>query len=130
MTTLNVFTDNPVTLPQRVEFEGASAEADICIRFLRHLSAVPSQNSCMKVLSSIQFVADLMGYSDAHISKILVELGLRAPSGAFPEAYIQHVDKTLNGAIWSSVGPSLALSELTRHWYDLGEYHGNVTMQA
>ena len=115
------FDNSPVTLPVREGFEGSSDEADICIRFLRHLPSVPNSNPVIKTLSAIQFVADIMGYSDAHISKVLVDHGLRAPRKAFPAAYLDHIDASLTRESWQVGAPSEAMNSLINHWQSLGE---------
>lgn len=120
-TPLSIFENSPITLPQRMDVEGSSTEADICIRFLRHLTAVPSSQLDIKVLSAIQFVADIMDYSDAHIAKTLVDMGLRAPRKAFPASYLDHADGSLLRDTWEVGAPNLALQQLAAHWQTLGE---------
>lgn len=120
-TPLSIFDQSSITLPQRSAFEGESLEGDVCIRFLRHLGAVPNSNLSIKVLSAIQFTADMMGYSDAHLTKMLVDHGLRAPRKAFPAAYLDYADQALLRDHWEVGGPNAALDDLAKHWQALGE---------
>ena len=129
-TPLSVFDNSSVILPQRVAFEGSSREGDICIRFLRHLSAVPNNRLEIKVLSAIQFVADMMDCSDAHIAKTLVDVGLRAPRGAFPASYLAHADGSLACDGWDIGAPNQGLSALARHWQSLGQDTGHARSNA
>ena len=125
-TPLSIFDNSPVILPQRLAFEGCSTEGDICIRFLRHLGAVPNKRLEMKILSAIQFVADMMDCSDAHIAKTLVDSGLRAPRSAFPASYLDHADCALVRDNWDVGAPNQGLSDLARHWHALGQDSGNA----
>src|SRR5690606_29181979 len=51
-------------------------ETEIFARFMRHMRNVPNSRTEIKVLSSIQFTADMMDMSDALVAKILVDMGL------------------------------------------------------
>jgi len=57
---------------------GQREDMAVYARFMRHLRHVPNSRMEIKVLSAMQFTADMMGYSDAHIAKILIDCGLRA----------------------------------------------------
>lgn len=103
--------------PQKDE----DAEMEIYARFMRHLRHVPNSRTEIKVLSAIQFTADMLDYSDAHIAKVLVEMGLRAPRMAFPADYLKFADRALMRNGWDIGGPSAALNELKSFWDRIGE---------
>lgn len=105
-------------LPPQKEQE---AELEIYARFMRHLRHVPNSRMEIKVLSAIQFIADMLDYSDAHISKLLVEMGLRAPRMAFPAEYLRFADRALMRNEWAIGGPTPALLELKSYWDGIGE---------
>lgn len=89
--------------------------------FMRHLRQVPNSRMEIKILSAIQFTADLLGYSDAHVSKALVDMGLRAPRLAFPSDFLSFADSCLMRSGWDVGGPSASLLDLKRHWDSIGE---------
>lgn len=99
----------------------AKTETEIYTRFIRHLHHVP--NSCLdiKVLSSIQFTADMMDLSDAMVAKTLADLGLRAPRRALPEGYLEFVDRSLLRSGWEVGGPAGSSLEMKQHWDRIGE---------
>ncbi|MBL4804801.1 MAG: hypothetical protein JKY71_08040 [Alphaproteobacteria bacterium] len=105
-------------LPPQKEQE---AELEIYARFMRHLRHVPNSRTEIKVLSAIQFTADMLDYSDAHIAKALVEMGLRAPRMAFPADYLKFADRALMRNGWDIGGPSAAMFDLKSFWDRIGE---------
>ena len=117
----NSFEVHHITLPFPPTDMKADFEMEVYARFMRHLRQVCNSRSDIRVLSSIQFVADMMDVSDALISKILVDLGLRAPRMAFPEAYLEFADNTLMREIHQSGSASLCLRELQNHWAETGD---------
>ena len=90
-------------------------------RFMRHLRCVPNSRMEIKVLSAVQFTADMLGYSDAHIAKVLVDLGLRAPRMAFPADFLKFADQALMRSGFEVGGPTKALLELKAYWDQIGE---------
>lgn len=96
-------------------------EMEIYARFMRHLRLVPNSCAEIKVLSAIQFTADILNISDALIAKTLVDLGLRAPRAALPSDYLEHVDKTLLRGSWHVGGPTESTADLKKHWDHIGE---------
>jgi hypothetical protein len=96
-------------------------DMEIYIRFMGHLRHVPSSRVEIKTLSAIQFTADMLDHSDAHIAKVLVELGLRAPRLAFPADFLRFVDQSLMRSDMDIGGPSQALHELKSYWDKIGE---------
>jgi hypothetical protein len=109
------------------------AEMEIYARFMRHLRLVPNSKEEIKVLSAIQFTADMLDISDALIAKTLVDLGLRAPRSSFPAEYLDFIDKTLLRSGWQVGGPTASSAELKAHWDEIGEdkfaaYRGEPVM--
>lgn len=96
-------------------------EMEIYARFMRHLRHIISGRSDIKILSAIQFTADMMDHSDAHISKVLVDLGLRASRNAFPADFLSYADQSLMRSDWAIGGPSKGLKELQQFWLKHGE---------
>lgn len=99
----------------------AKEEMAIYARFMRHLRHVPGSRKEIKVLSAIQFTADMLDYSDATIAKILVEMGLRAPRIAYPSEFLNFVDQALAKDGWEIGAPTQSLLDLKAYWNDIGE---------
>lgn len=91
-------------------------DIEIYARFMRYLRHVPSSRIEIKILSSIQFTADMMAYSDAHVAKLLVDMGLRAPRMAFPADFLHFADASLMRKGWEIGGPTSSLHALKEYW--------------
>ena len=100
---------------------GQREDMAVYARFMRHLRHVPNSRMEIKVLSAMQFTADMMGYSDAHIAKILIDCGLRAARIAFPADFLDHADASLQRTGWEVGAPDAALNELKSYWDEIGE---------
>lgn len=98
-----------------------SAELEIYARFMRHVRTVPTKKMETRILSAIQFTADILDMNDAYVSKTLADMGLRAPRRAFPEAYLTHVSEALTRANWEVGGPSASTVDMKRFWDDIGD---------
>ena len=98
-----------------------AAEMEIYARFMRHLRCVPNSRMEIKILSAIQFTADMLDLGDELIAKTLVDLGLRAPRAAFPATYLEHVDQSLLRTGWDVGGPARSSLLLKKHWDAIGE---------
>lgn len=98
-------------------------EMEIYARFMRHLRHVPNSRMDIKVLSSIQFTADMLDTSDALVAKTLADLGLRAPRAAFPVSFLDYADNCFRRAVWDGGMdvPQASLVALKRHWDRIGE---------
>lgn len=96
-------------------------EVEIYARFMRHLRLVPNSRMEIKILSAIQFTSDMMDLNDAIVAKTLADMGLRAPRKAFPEAYLEHVDRSLLRSGWDVGGPCASTIEMKAHWDKIGE---------
>ncbi|MBL8638085.1 MAG: hypothetical protein JNN09_06275 [Alphaproteobacteria bacterium] len=110
-----------VILPMPPLSREARYEMDVYARFMRHLRCVPSSRMEIKVLSAVQYVADMMDAADGEIAKTLVDLGLRAPRMAFPVEYIDFVDNALMREDWEVGSASASIKELQAHWGRIGE---------
>lgn len=98
-----------------------AGDHEIYARFMRHLRLVPNSRMEIKILSAIQFTSDMLDLNDAIVTKTLVDMGLRAPRKAFPESYLEHVDKTLMRSGWDVGGPSASSIEIKSYWDQIGE---------
>lgn len=102
--------------------DGAEAPAlEVYARFMKHYRLVPNSNIAIKILSAIQFTADMLDLNDAIVSKMLADMGLRAPRRAFPEAYLEHVDASLMRSGWDVGAPAASSIDMKRFWDDIGE---------
>ena len=108
-------------LPLPPSLNGRADDMELYARFMRHLRNVPNSRLEIKILSAIQFTADMMDHSDSHIAKTLVDLGLRAPRMAFPAEFLRFIDRSLMRSGWEIGGPSAAVLELKSHWDKFGE---------
>ena len=114
------FTQTQLPLPPE-HTPHTAMEMDLYARFMRHLRMVPNSRETIKVLSSIQFTADMMDLQDALVAKTLVDLGLRAPRRAFPAAYLEHVDRALMRSGFDLGGPDAGMIALKAYWDEIGE---------
>lgn len=96
-------------------------EMEIYARFMRHLRQVPNSRMEIKILSSIQFTADMLDVADAMVAKTLVDLGLRAPRKAFPVSFLDFADKAVQRMAWDQTAMPLAVLSLKQHWDLIGE---------
>lgn len=104
-------------------------EMEVYARFMRHLRLVPGTRMDIKILSSIQFTADMMDHGDALVAKILVDLGLRAPRRAFPVAFLDFVDKSMQRFAADMGTPSASAMALKQHWDKIGEERFSMAIQ-
>lgn len=105
-------------LPPELQEDG---DMKVYARFMRYLRHVPNSRMEIKVLSAIQFTADILDCSDAHVAKLLVDLGLRAPRMAFPAEFLAFADQSLVRNEWDVGGPSKGMVALQTHWNEIGE---------
>lgn len=108
------------TLPLAPE-ASATSEMEIYARFMRHLRMVPNSRMEIKVLSAIQFTADMLDLSDALVSKTLIDLGLRVPRAALPEEYLNFADQSLMRSGFDLGGPKASTLAIKKHWDYIGE---------
>ncbi|HEY8189458.1 MAG TPA: hypothetical protein VIF12_02150 [Micavibrio sp.] len=107
-------------LPPAPSNEDTRFEMEVYARFMRHLRQVPNSRMEIKILSSIQFTADMLEIAEALVAKTLVDMGLRAPRKAFPIAFLEFYDKCLSRQSWGAgheiSGLPLAVAMLRQHW--------------
>jgi hypothetical protein len=101
--------------------EGKTLEMDIYVRFMRHLRLIPHNRDEIKILSSIQFVSDMTGSSEAHVSKVLADLGLKASRLAFPAEFLDYADASMMRQGYEYGAPSQSTKDLVDHWVTIGE---------
>jgi hypothetical protein len=106
-----------IVLPLPPESPESRTEMEIYARFMRHLRTVPNSREEIQILTSMQFVADMVDISDAEVARVLTECGLRAPRMAFPAEYLNFVDgEGVRGGACKGVSADLRL-----HWARIGE---------
>lgn len=101
--------------------EETRVEMEVYARFMRHLRQVPNSRMEIKILSSLQFTADMLDMSDALVAKIMVDLGLRAPRKAFPMAFLDFADRAMQRRAWDRTAVPPAVLALKEHWDRIGE---------
>jgi hypothetical protein len=102
---------------------------EVYVRFMRHLRCVPSSHPSIKILSAIQFTADIIGSNDAQVAKALVDLGLRAPRKALPATFLEFADLAVTRDGWQVGAPNDALKALVKHWRRIGEDPFDCTLR-
>ncbi|MGB4056783.1 MAG: hypothetical protein WBK77_01725 [Alphaproteobacteria bacterium] len=115
------FDSDIVALPLPPQLYGTGDDMEVYARFMQHLRNVPSSRMEIKILSAIQFTADIMDHSDAHVAKLLVDLGLRAPRMAFPADFLKYADMAMMRSGWEVGGPTPGIEALKEHWDRIGE---------
>lgn len=103
------------------EINTAHADMEIYARFMRHLRAVTNSRMEIKVLASIQFVADMLDLPDSQVTKTLVDMGLRTPRMALPSDFLDHADASLMRDEWEVGAANKPLRSLDNHWSLIGE---------
>lgn len=111
-----------IVLPLPPPLASGRTEMAIYAKFMQHLRHVPNSRMEIKILSAIQFTADMLDHSDAHVAKVLVDLGLRAPRLAFPADFLKFVDFALMRSGWEVGGPTASLTALREYWSVIGEH--------
>lgn len=110
-----------VILPLPPENLKDKTDMEIYARFMRHLRYVANSRMEVKVLSAIQFTADMMDVQDAQIARVLLDLGLRAPRLSFPLEFLEFADtaRAREATEFGSAGETL--QDLYAHWDQIGE---------
>ena len=93
-------------------------EMSVYARFMRHLRLVPNSAFDIKILSSIQFTADMLNLADDYVAKILVDCGLRAPRKSFPASFLRFADQHFTREEWNLDYPNNPLFDLRNFWLD------------
>ena len=111
-----------IMLPLPPENDGLhDVEMEVYARFMRHLRHVPHSREDIKILTSIQFVADMLDYTDGQVARMLVDMGLRAPRLAFPADFLNFVDRSLMRGDWEVESARASMKELKQYWDEMGE---------
>lgn len=118
-----IYNKEHISLPLPPAIENDSRfEMEVYARFMRHLRHVPNSRMEIKILSAIQFTADIMDHGDALVAKTLVDLGLRAPRKAFPVTFLDFADKCVQRRDWTATSvPPASVMALKEHWDRIGE---------
>lgn len=111
---------NRIELPLPPQKENALG-IEVYARFMTHMRQVPHRRTEIKILSAIQFTANMMDYTDAQIAKMLVDMGLRVGRDGLPADYLDFADASLMRSGWDVGGPSAGLAALKGYWDDIGE---------
>lgn len=101
--------------------ENAKFEMDIYVRFMRCLRNVSNLRRETAILTSLQFVSDMVEMPIKEVVGILVDLGLRAPRTAFPESYVKLIDQSTMQDIYDVRRSQFPLKDLRHHWQAIGE---------
>jgi hypothetical protein len=108
----------------------ANFEMEVYARFMRHLRQVPNSRMEIKILSAIQFTADMMEVGDALVAKTLADLGLRAPRKAFPVSFLDFADRAVQRRSWDTSGPApSSIMAMKEHWDHIGENRFAATVR-
>lgn len=113
-----------VFLPLPPLVEGQTQELEVYGRFMRHMRLMPISDLNIKILSAIQFTADMMDMGDALVARMLADMGLRAPRRAFPSSYLDHVDRAMIRGDSTSPHYSVICAssvDMKRFWDEIGE---------
>lgn len=119
-------THDRIVYPLPPEEMSQQMEMDIYTRFMRHLRIIPHSRAEIKILSAIQFVATMTANSEAHVTKVLVDLGLRAPRFALPASYLDYADSAIVRSDQDFGAASNHLRDLDKHWAEIGEERFNA----
>ncbi len=99
----------------------SKVDMEIYAKFMRHLRHVANSREDIKVLSAIQFTADMMDMQDGEVAGVLVSMGLRSPRAALPAAFLESADNALMRDEWEAGAAGQAVRELRDHWNLIGE---------
>lgn len=111
---------NQIELPMPPNKDDAML-MEVYVRFMRHLRQVPHNRIEIRILSAIQFTATMVNYTDAQVSKMLVDMGLRVGRDGLPADYLEFAYNSLMRTGWEVGGPSAGLIALQQFWDDMGE---------
>jgi hypothetical protein len=125
-TTEQIVLPMPPALTDLVAGQDTRFEMEVYARFMRHLRNVPNSRLEIKILSSIQFTADMLDIGEELVAKTLADLGLKAPRKAFPSSFLEFCDKcllrrSLEGRLDDFGGTPNAVLLLKDHWDSIGE---------
>lgn len=108
------------TLPMPPLERDDAIAIEVYARFMKHVRLVPHSQMKIKILSAIQFTSDMLDLNDAIVAKALVDMGLRGPRDAFPETYLDHVDRAMMHMGWDVGAPGAGAIAIHDHWSKIG----------
>lgn len=91
-------------------------EMDIYVRFMRQVRTSAYTKAEHKIFSGIQVAGAATHRDDAHVAMMLIDLGLRAPRGAFPAEFLCRIDAAITRAGQVESALSTAVADLLEHW--------------
>jgi len=109
-----------VVLPHLTD-QTDSDRQEIYMAFIRALRDAPHRRMEVRVLCAIHAAADATGNSDAYATRVLVDLGLRAPRLALPGDFLEHADTHLLRGQPGPVPVPQSYIDLAGHWQALGD---------
>lgn len=105
-----------IFLPVPPLHNGDLMTMEIYTRFMRHLRLLPAARGVVRILSAIEFSSDILDLNDAVVTKVLADMGLRAPRCALPQSYLDYVDRSLERTHWDVGGPSPSSLAMWDYW--------------
>jgi len=93
----------------------------IYMAFIHALRTDPHRRMEVRVLCAIHAAADQTDNSDAYVTRVLVDLGLRSPRLALPGDFLDHADTHLLRAKPAPCPAPPSYVELAEHWRALGD---------
>lgn len=84
----------------------ADTEMEIYAHFMRTFRHAVSSDISKNIQIAMECTAHKLGMNEADIASVLVSLGLKAPREAFPQSYLNFIDKHLLRQISCSSGDS------------------------
>lgn len=111
-----------VVMPS-LHYSGRTDETsrEIYMAFVTALRQSPQRHIERRVLCAIHKAADATGHSDAYITRVLVDMGLRAPRLALPADFLDHADTNLLATHRFLKAAPESYQDLATHWSALGE---------
>lgn len=94
---------------------------EIYMAFTQSLRDTQNQSLERRILCAIHKAADRTGHSDAYITRVLVDMGLRAPRLALPSDFLDHADSNLLATHRFPIPLPESYRDLATHWGALGE---------
>lgn len=88
--------------------------------FLHSMNRSEGVSIADKIAQAIDMTADFTQTSSAHIARLLVDYGLRAPRNAFPPSFVQFIETPQRAKpAYAQSGFEQDASELKDFWLDL-----------
>ena len=84
--------------------------------FMTYFHNIKSDDPGFKTYCAIHMTAEALNNSAENISRMLVEIGLRAPIEAFPKSFTSYIQDKKSKAKWDRSGTTSAQKELAHIW--------------